>query len=307
MILIITHKEDYTADFVINKLNDLGVSYFRFNCEDLLNKPLYRLSDDCNFEFELADGKPITSIWYRRTQVPDLTGLNLEEQLYFYREFDALLDSIYYSLRHCKWLSDPFAIKRAESKIFQLNTAKALGWVIPKTIVTNSKSELTKFLASNSKNIIKPLYSGYVPSKGETSLFFTSLVTEENINALQKFDLTPCIYQEYIEKQYELRITVVDGKVFSAMVDSQNHPDSTVDWRKHKQKFSKYDLPENVGLMCIELCKSLGIAFGAIDIIRSIAGEYIFLEINPNGQWAWLEMETAINISDAIIEYLNVQ
>ena len=57
--------------------------------------------------------------------------------------------------------------------------------------------------------------------------------------------------------------------------------------------------------MCIRLLKELNLQFGAIDMIKTPDGSYIFLEINPNGQWAWIETQTGLQISDAIINFLS--
>jgi len=304
MILIITHKEDYTADFLINQLNQQGISYFRLNCEDLLVSPLYEISNKDSFKVVFKEHSEVKSIWYRRTQLPDLKGMKAAEQQYFFKEFEALLDNLYHALADFKWLSNPFRIRIAENKLFQLQKARSIGMNVPKTLITNDKEKLRAFYSKNSQTIIKPLYSGYVPLNGSTSLLFTNLISEVNMVTLDEFDLTPCIYQEYIEKAYEFRITVVDNQVFAAKVDSQAIEETKVDWRKTKLQFSACDIPSKVSRQCIELCQVLGIHFGAIDLIQDKAGQFWFLEINPNGQWAWIEMDTGLEISAAIIQYL---
>src|SRR5207249_3343457 len=111
---------------------------------------------------------------------------------------------------------------------------------------------------------------------------------------LEKYSLTPSIFQEYIEKEYELRITVVGEKVFAAKVDSQKQDETKIDWRKHKTLFQQYSLPKEISDKCVELTQKLNLSFGAIDIIRNKEGQYTFLEINPNGQWAWLDIEVGL-------------
>ena len=110
--------------------------------------------------------------------------------------------------------------------------------------------------------------------------------------------------QNCISKEYELRITIVGDKVFSAKVNSQENKNTLTDWRKEKNPFVIYELPTEIEQKCIQLTKKLNISFGAIDLVRDKNGDYIFLEINPNGQWAWIEMETGLKISDEIINYL---
>ena len=303
MILIFTHKKDFTADFLINQLNERKISYFRLNCEDFLNEPAFTISNSSNFEIDFS-GFNISSIWFRRTQIPDLATQYPAESLYFAKEFSSLLENVYCALKDKQWVSDPFKIYLAENKILQLKTAKKIGFKVPNTLVTNSAETIKSFYYGNEKTVIKPLNSGHVPYKGETALFFTNLLNEGHLKELETSVLTPCIFQEYVDKQYELRITVVGEKVFSAKIDSQENSNSKVDWRRGKLDFFKQEIPPDLAEQCVTLCKELGLRFGAIDIIKERSGEYTFLEINPNGQWAWIEMETGLKISEAIIKEL---
>ena len=79
---------------------------------------------------------------------------------------------------------------------------------------------------------------------------------------------------------------------------------SKTDWRKGNLKFYKSSLPEDISMKCVQLVKELNLSFGAIDIIKNIKGEYFFLEINPNGQWVWIENETKLKISHELIKQL---
>jgi glutathione synthase/RimK-type ligase-like ATP-grasp enzyme len=97
---------------------------------------------------------------------------------------------------------------------------------------------------------------------------------------------------------------VVGEKIFAAKVDSQKNEDTKIDWRKKKTPFVSYDLPEQISEKCLVMTKKLNLEFGAIDMIRKPNGEYVFLEINPNGQWVWLDTEASLKISDEIINLL---
>jgi glutathione synthase/RimK-type ligase-like ATP-grasp enzyme len=114
----------------------------------------------------------------------------------------------------------------------------------------------------------------------------------------------PCIFQENIEKRKEYRVTVVGDEVFSASVDSQSNEMTQIDWRRKKLKFRANILPKEIENLCIKLLMELGISFGALDLIETTKGDFYFLEINPNGQWAWIEIDTGLKISDSIIKFL---
>jgi glutathione synthase/RimK-type ligase-like ATP-grasp enzyme len=303
MILIITHKEDYTADFVINKLNQRGIPYFRFNCEDCLNDTISLRLSEKNF-MSINGTQKFHSVWYRRTQLPQLTGYAPEEKIYILNEIDNFMSNLF-GIIDAKWLSEPLQVLRAENKFLQLLLAKSIGFNVPRTLISTDKKEVKEFMQSAQKCIIKPISSGRVPNtKSHAKLIFTNIIPEDMIAHLEEYETTPAIYQDYIEKCYEIRVTIVGNKVFSACVNSQQDQESSVDWRKMKLKFERYDLPNDVSDKCVSLLKLLSISFGAFDLIKSKTGEYYFLEVNPNGQWVWIEKDTGLNISDEIINYL---
>lgn len=299
MILIITHKSDFTADYVVNQLNARNIPYKRFNCEDLFIDS-FSCTFNHKFVYEILHQADYEAIWYRRVKLPPIANNNPEERNYILGEAHAFLQNLF-SLLSGKWLSDPIWVNKAENKLYQLKIAAELGFLLPDTLVTNSKSKLIQFFQKhNGSIVIKPLSHTRVGN----DFIFTNLVTETYIDQIDEYDLTPSIFQQYVHKDHEVRVTVVDGKVFSAAVDSQSEKETRIDWRKKKLLFAAVELPIQIQNLCVELVKRLGLHFGAIDLIKDVNGNYIFLEINPNGQWVWIEQQTGLNISNAIIEYL---
>lgn len=303
MILIITHKTDYTVDFVINKLNKQNIPYRRFNCEDILASDL-SIHFSKKIEYSILGKSHFNSVWFRRTQLPEINGLSGGEKLYVLNEIDSLIKNLL-SILDVKWLSKPMHVYNAENKLLQLKIAQEIGFEIPPTVITTSKEELRKFYKENEENIIiKPIAHTRIDDANNASFIFTNEVLESHIKNLDQYDLTPCIFQRNIAKQYEVRVTVVGDKVFAAAVNSQNETDTKTDWRKLKLPFYKIELPGDVKDKCVEIVKLLGLEFGAIDLIKDNNGNYVFLEINPNGQWVWIENDTGLEISNAIIENL---
>ncbi len=303
MLLIITHKTDFTADFVINKLNTRKIKYKRLNCEDILKYDCsVRVSN--SLKYSILNESTFNSVWFRRTQLPNVNNLPIHERAYILNETDSLIKNLF-TLLETNWISEPFSVYKAENKLMQLKIAREIGFEIPETLITNSKAEVVDFFLKNNKQIIiKPLSQTKIENADSPKFIFTNRVTENQINNLEKFDLTPCIFQKEIQKDYEIRVTVVGDKVFSAAVDSQSETETKIDWRKKKLIFKKIELPKSIEALCIAIVKRLNLSFGAIDLIKQKNGNYVFLEINPNGQWAWIETQTGLNISDAIIKKL---
>ena len=303
MILIITHKTDYTADFVINKLNQQNINYKRLNCEDILNND-FAIKISANFSYSILGENSYQSVWFRRTRLPEINNLKKEEQLYILNETESLFKNIFASVSS-NWLSLPSAIYEAENKLLQLKIATKIGFKIPPTLITNSKNELIQFFSDcESEIILKPISQTRIQYKENTAFIFTNPVSKEYIERLDEFDLTPCIFQKNIQKDYELRVTVVGEKAFAAAVYSQRDSETINDWRKKKLEFKEIELPDEIKIKCLNLLKELNLKFGAIDLIKTPNGEFIFLEINPNGQWAWIENQTGQKISDALINLL---
>jgi hypothetical protein len=200
MILIITHREDYTADFVIDKLNQQSISYFRFNCEDYLS---YDISLEYNSQEILSINQvtSFTSVWYRRTKLPVIECENISEKIYLLNEMDTFIQNLF-EIIDAKWLSDPVAVATAENKLAQLRIAREIGMHVPATLITTNSSQLQSFIIKNPKTIIKPIARGRIDYADNTSkLIFTSIITEDVAMQIDSYTMTPAIYQEYIEKQ----------------------------------------------------------------------------------------------------------
>jgi glutathione synthase/RimK-type ligase-like ATP-grasp enzyme len=304
MILIITHKEDYTTDYVIDKLNKKSIPYFRFNCEDYLS---YDIFIEYNFKniISINNINKFTSVWYRRTKLPTIDCENQSERIYLLNEMDTFMHNLF-EIIDAKWLSNPISVAAAENKLAQLRLAKELGMNVPTSLITNNISQLKCFINKNSKTIIKPIARGRIDYADNSSkLIFTNIIPEDVINQIDSYTLTPAIYQEYIEKEYELRVTVVEDEIFAASVDSQSFNEAQIDWRRKKMKFEKYNLPEALKNKCRMMLKHLNLSFGAFDFIKATNGDYYFLEVNPNGQWVWIEKDTGLPISESIIKFLS--
>jgi len=305
MILIVTHKEDYTADYLIRRLNEQQRKYIRLNTDDI-DWHNYNLNSENDFTLSLQGYDRYDAVWYRRVKPPNFHGLTFEDVLYLLGEYEALYANLFNAIRSERWMSKPSSIRFSENKAVQLRVAHQLGFNIPETIISSDKLAVKRFIDLHSQFgvVVKPLYSGRIESGHSSKLVYTNRLTDSDIREFDEYDLTPCIFQREIPKAYEIRVTVVGTHVFAAKVDSQSNVNTAIDWRREKLPFQPYDLPASLEDKCIRLLKSLDVAFGALDIIRGKDGKYYFLEINPNGQWAWIEADTELPISAAIIDYL---
>jgi glutathione synthase/RimK-type ligase-like ATP-grasp enzyme len=196
-------------------------------------------------------------------------------------------------------------IRIAENKITQLNLANEIGFKIPQTVISNSPDDVIGFVEGRKTDVvIKPVKSGFI---GGDEVLFTNVLDKEAINKPDRIMKIPSIYQECVKKKYDIRVTIFGNKVFPVEIHSQESSESRVDWRKSNDlnmQQREHVLPKDIEDKCLKMTKRLGLQFGAIDLILTPENEYFFLEINPNGQWAWLEQRTNYHLTDALIDLL---
>jgi glutathione synthase/RimK-type ligase-like ATP-grasp enzyme len=136
-------------------------------------------------------------------------------------------------------------------------------------------------------------------------VIFTSLIDEFPSNP-DEIESNPNFLQNQIAKKGDVRVTMVGNTAFAVLIHSQDYENTRIDWRKGETllKHSRITLPKELTEKCVTLLHRLNLRFGAIDLILDDSNDYVFLEINPNGQWAWIEKQTGYQISDEIVKLL---
>jgi glutathione synthase/RimK-type ligase-like ATP-grasp enzyme len=187
----------------------------------------------------------------------------------------------------------------------QLVVAERCGLRIPATLISNDPEEIRSFFrAAGNGRVIYKTFNAFVP---------TSLLTEELLSDADALRWTPGIYQHYVEKDHELRVTVIGSRLFAVRIFSQSTVHGTVDWREAQWApegessdltFEPATLPKPVRDACRRLIRRLGLVYGAIDLIVTPGGEHVFLEVNPSGQFLWIEDEVGLPLLDAMSEML---
>lgn len=316
-VLILTNKDDITVDFVVRELKQRKINYYRLNTEDIpsivsinfdINNNEYKLLDRIkNIEINLLD---FDSVYFRRPSISDLShieGVNDSEIYYLRSELAFVLEGIYKVLRDKYWLNNVYNIREAENKIYQLEMAKDIGFNIPRAVISNN-IEMVKYIKNTYDNdlIIKPIKSGNMKDGDIEKAIFTTKISEEQFDNIERIESFPIFMESNVHKIVDLRCTVVGNEVFVAEIHSQIENESKIDWRRGKKvlEHREHVLPNNIKKMCIELTQKLNLNYSAIDMILDENNDYVFLEINPNGQWAWIENKLQFPISKKIVDLL---
>lgn len=190
------------------------------------------------------------------------------------------------------------------SKVLQLEVALKNGINTPDSFFGG---DFANFKHSTiNKYCLKPLEGVYLKFKDKLFVHYTELIDELSLSESESLKFCPAIIQNYVDKVYELRITIIGDKVFPCMIQSNKSKIGNIDWRRHDWANTPHyatEIPIDLENKLLKLMSDLGITYGAIDMIFD-GNNYIFLEVNSMGQWLWIEEFTEMPISENIANYL---
>jgi hypothetical protein len=259
------------------------------------------------------DLNTITAAWYRRPgpPIPHSTIVDAAVRSYVEEEAAFFLRDLWQTLQ-CKWIPATEAyIHHAEHKTTQLELAIKIGFQIPSTLVTNSKKDVIDFFNLHNGNVVSKVFrhNRIHPDniQDECLMTFTEVISIHDLGYCDTIAYCPVIFQAYVPKLFEVRVTVVGTKVFAAEIHSQQTNHTRYDWRHYDVGYTPHKvhvLPMDVHQKCIMLVQKLGLLYGTIDLIVTPERQYVFLEINPNGQYCWIEDLTGLPISHSLCDLL---
>lgn len=294
-ILIITCSYDKTIDYIIEK-NKYRDNFFRFNV-DLFADYGITISNsywEISYRNNTINSNTTLSIYYRKPTFPDTSDFAPEYRRIINSDILAIIDGLANSFSGVV-LTKPYLLRQAENKIFQLIYAKSHSILMPKSFIGNNDY----WKCINDQRIIKPISVGKIETSSGIAIIQTNLMHEND--SYDSPELTPVYIQEYIKKSFEVRITVVDDDFFAVKIVSDN----MIDWRAgNNNQYEIIDIPIEIKKCIKMMMKDFQLRFGAIDYIVDVDGKWYFLEINPNGQWQWLECILGLSISDSIMNML---
>lgn len=317
-ILILSNPRDPHADRVTVELVQRGAPVCRFHTEEFLkscrlsihlgnpDKPL-GIIELPTYDLALDEVK---SVWFRRPELP-LYGPTVPFDKvadFVNRESEAALYGLFGILNRALWVSHPYALKASDNKLAQLKLAESFGFLIPRTLVTNNPQLVREFYDSCGGEMIIKTFRGWSgPLYGKMRAILTTRILPEHLDHLDLVQYVPCLFQEYVPKDVEFRITIIGRQCFAAEIHSQRSPISRDDWRWYDLENTPYypcKLPPDIEKLCLRLLDHYDLAFGAIDMIRRPDGAYVFLELNANGQWLWIQKLTGFPMVETMADML---
>ncbi|MFW6694411.1 ATP-grasp ribosomal peptide maturase [Streptomyces sp. MAR4 CNX-425] len=313
-VLVLAGRFDPTCDLVVEELNRRAVPVFR---ADMAEFPL-RLTLAANLSGDRWDGTlanarrtldlaSVRSVYYRRPARPKFPEEMSPEarsiaETEARRGFGGLLAAL-----PCRWLSPPGSAADAEYKPLQLRVAAEAGLDVPRTLITNDPQAARDFADRIGGSVVyKPFFPvrGTVPGRGQTVAVYTSLVQPQDLPH-PDIATTAHLFQEWVPKAHEVRLTAVGGRIFAAEIHAASAA-GRIDWRSDydSHTYRICEPPPDVAAGVLAMLDRLGLPYGAFDFVVTPEGEWRFLEVNPSGQYGFIEQATGLPITGAICDYL---
>lgn len=310
MILVISYPDEEHTDVVVGHLERAGRKVVRLDMAEFPSSAVLTMTwrEGEAPSFRVARGGEVVDLaearvgWWRRVR-PFTVNPALNGEMSAFAESETaqavggMLDAL-----PCRWVNPRAADDAAHRKPYQWAVACSLGIRVPRTLVTTDPDAARRFVAeaapgsrSAGQVVFKPFLASSTRSWRETRI-----VGKTDLERLDLVRLAPVIFQHYIEG-VDLRVTIVGERVFAAEIDARgtSYP---FDMRMviGEASVRPIELPQPVLESLLALMRRLGLDYGAIDLRRTDDGAFFFLEVNPAGQWMFVEQRTGLPISQAV-------
>lgn len=311
--LLLTHSRDvFTIDRVMDALGRRGVrpvrldtdlfpTELRLSLEDLGDGPIQvlRRGEDP------VRGDEITAVWTRSIWPPRLPeDLDPRFGEGCVAQSRDMLAGFLANLRPQRWLSHPESVRRSANKLVQHRAASKVDLPVPRTLITNDQDRVRRFCDTIGGPVVTKLLKPLSMAMGRAPMaVYTSELGPDDLEALDGLELAPMIFQEKVDKDLELRVMYVCGRLFAGAVDASGSQRGETDWRLSETGETAWqpaEVPAETAGKMRRLMAELDLETGAFDLIRTPAGAHVFLEVNPLGEWGMLERDLGLPISETL-------
>jgi hypothetical protein len=309
VILVISFPEEEHTARVVEHLHRAGREVVQINLADFPAKRSMQASwgvvGPPTFIVE-HEGKTVNlndskAVWWRRVQpfMVDSSVSHAQHRAFAHSETSQAIHGMLDSLR-CGWINPREADASAHHKPLQWTVARQLGIALPRTLVTTNAQAACEFVQQVAP--AKVVFKAFLASIEEWRE--TRIVEQEDLDRLDLVRYAPVIFQEYVPG-VDLRIMVIGETIFAAEIDARN-TSYPFDMRMvvGEGVVAAVTLPEPVQAQLLALMRRLNLVYGAIDMRRTEKGEHVFLEVNPAGQWLFVEDRTGQPIAKALADKL---
>lgn len=315
-VLVLAQEQDTTADLVVDALHGRDAAVARIDTADFprslrivgtpdrLDSPGWLWAGD--HRIDLAS---ISSVYRRHpAEFTFPEGMSEPERRFATLESVSGLGGLL-TAQPWRWIDSPSAVADASYKPRQLRVATECGFRVPRSLITTVGAEARAFAAEIGGHgvIYKSLSTGIVTEQDQLRIIYTSRLSSPDFLDDNAIGLCCHLFQEWVPKVYDVRLTVVGDRCFAVAVHASS-PEAKTDWRSRygDLRYEVVETPPRVRESAAQYLRRFGLTFGAFDFSVSIESEWWFLECNPSGQWGWIAEEADLPIADAIADELVV-
>jgi glutathione synthase/RimK-type ligase-like ATP-grasp enzyme len=319
-VLIVTSIIDEHADLIAKELLKREILVLRLNTETFINESIYSFewsSGSKAIAQELMLSQVVSSsvqlIWWRLPGEYYTSESLVDENArkYSILESKEIVENLESIFPNAKWINSYQGIQKSLRRIHQIKAAQEVGLDFPPTLVTNDFESAKSFLSEYDKCIIKTMSCRSFIKDGTEYTSYTKGIDIETLTSLKdSVRLAPIFLQKRVEKQAEYRITIIGEKTFTCRIDADHldSADSKLDWRvaNPSELIHTPDIiPNELNLKLRKMMRMFDLSFAAIDVIYSTDGNYYFLDLNPTGQWIWIELATGMPMIEEFIDLIS--
>jgi hypothetical protein len=256
----------------------------------------------------------VTAVWLRKPEYASSAdwvtlGVDADNVDFSHSAYYACVTALYDLLRDRLWVSDYWNSRRASNKLLQLELAHALGFNVPETLVSNKPAEVQAFRSRVGDIVAKSLHADLVKVGGQYHPCYAVRISPDDKATFTGLPLTPMMFQQAIPKLLDLRVIVIGQEVFVCAIETQAGSDEPVDWRlsalRNQVTYASLTLPHIFTERARNLVQQLGLQFATLDLVQDLYGNLWFIELDPHGQWGFLEEETGMPLSTSLASLLN--
>ncbi len=305
MILILGSPIESTIDKVIDWIYYFNPNKKVIRINSINEYEIYFKGDKIFLQLahETVDLDHISSFWYRRGKLMYKFKEQIAIPEYQIEEANVLEEFLNYKLKQKRHISDLYSA--SVNKLIVLEEAKKVGLNIPKTYLMEDLDTLTTY--QNQEELITKTYleSSTFKFSNANALMYTQEVKQLE-NVPNRF--APSLFQNRINKKVELRVFYLNGEMWAMAIFSQSDTQTALDFRIYNKakpnRNSPFLIPSEIQKKIITLMQNLNLNTGSIDMILDHMDNYIFLEINPVGQFGMVSYPCNYNLEKKIAKYL---
>lgn len=309
-VLILTRKLDIESDLLGIQLLKNGIEYVKITEEDIPLKLGIEFIPGNKNKYLLKLGKKsinckdIKLVLFRYFDLKFLEYYTGVYQLYYQQQWYQVFNYLQTVLK-CTWINCPQKTFEAENRLYQLIMAHELGFNIPESCITNLSESAESFLRNHpDETIVKVLHHHEITFKQLSHRFLTNTLNSKMIPQFNQLKYAPVILQEKITNQEELRVTIIGNKIFPVSLSTTKDKMDYSDLHKIQEKdlrFQHLDIDKKMRKMCMKMNHVMGLMVSSLDFIVDTEGAIYFLEINPIGDWNWLEKHLKLSITESLV------